>query len=246
MGTRTGIGRPEVMVHTLLATVSVPVIVLAGCGASSVIAPPLMEPTKTAEAFEGVQCSAIRPPTEPDLMAWDSGSRLNLAALQNKGAVGVRYKADGCNVELEVLNCVGEGDYEFSPYAATETKIAKSARDLFVELPLGAAKLGGKVGGGRALRTDYMLAGLLALPVMRAYPAGKLSGDCDRATHVVGKLYLGGFAMAAGDTEKLGAEVSLFGIGAGGSLDRSAERISSEGSPDVGLPRFRGLLRYAD
>lgn len=207
---------------------------LVACGTSSVTAPELLEATKTGEAFEGQQCSAIRPPTEPDLMAWDAGSRANLKSLQEQGVVGVRYKAEGCNVELEVLNCVG-GDTKlnFSAYAATETKTAKSQRDLFAELPIGAARLGGKVGGGRALRTDYMLAGVLSTPVMKAFPADKLVGDCDRATHVVSKVYLGGFAMASGQSEVLSASASLFGIGAGGSQDRTAERLATEGSAEA-------------
>lgn len=205
-----------------------------GCGPSIATAPPLLEPTKTKDAFEGVQCSAIRPPTEPDLMGWDSGSRLNLKQLQESGVVGVHYKAKGCNVELEVLNCVGKGaEYRFSAYSATETKMARSQRDLFTDLPIGAARLGGKVGGGRALRTDYMLAGVLAMPVMKAFPASKLEGDCDRATHVVSKLYLGGFAMASGESQSLEARASIFGIGAGGSQDRTAERLATEGSAEA-------------
>lgn len=205
-----------------------------GCGHSSATAPALLEPTKTKDAFEGVQCSAIRPPTEPDLMGWDSGSRLNLKQLQESGVVGVRYKAEGCNVELEVLNCVGKGaEYRFSAYSASETKVAKSQRDLFADLPIGAARLGGKVGGGRALRTDYMLAGVLAMPVMKAFPASQLEGDCDRATHVVSKLYLGGFAMASGESESLEARASIFGAGAGGSQDRTAERLATEGSAEA-------------
>jgi formylglycine-generating enzyme required for sulfatase activity len=207
------------------------------CGLSSVTAPDLMEADGVASAF-GVKpgdpvCDAVRPQTEPDLMGWDSGSRSNLKALQEQGVVGVRYKAVGCNVELEVLQCVGKGvEYGFSPYSATESKTAKSQRDLFAELPIGAAKLGGKVGGGRALRTDYMLAGVLKTPVMKAFPSEKLEGDCDRATHVVSTVYMGGFAMASGQSETLAAEASIFGVGVGGSQDRTAERLASEGNPE--------------
>jgi hypothetical protein len=176
----------------------------------------------------------VRPQTEPDLMGWDSGSRAKLKSLQEQGVVGVRYKAVGCNVELEVLQCVGKGvEYAFSPYSANETKTAKSERDLFAELPIGAAKLGGKVGGGRALRTDYMLAGVLNIPVMKSFPPDKLEGQCDQATHVVSSLYLGGFAMVSGQTEKLEAEASFFGVGVGASQDRVADRVANEGNADA-------------
>jgi hypothetical protein len=190
----------------------------------------LLEPTKTGEAFDGIQCSSVRPQTEPDLMAWDAGSRANLKMLHEQGVVAVRYRAEGCNVELEVLDCVGEGKYEFSAYSATESKVAKSAQELFVELPIGAARLAGKLGGGRALRTDYMLSGILRIPVMQAFSPVSLKGTCDRATHVVGKLYVGGFAMATGESEEIAAGVSVFGVGAGADRTRSAERLAEEGN----------------
>jgi formylglycine-generating enzyme required for sulfatase activity len=206
----------------------------SGCGASSAVAPDLLESTGTKDAFGGVNCSAFRPPTEPDLMAWDSGQRARLKQLGERGVVGVRYKAQGCNVELEVLDCVGNGAaYEFSAYSATETKVARSERDLYAEMPIGAARFGGKVGGGKALRTDYMLAGVLSAPPMKSYPAEKLQGDCERATHVVSQVYLGGFAMASGESEKLAAEASLFGGGAGAAQNRTAERVAKEGEPEA-------------
>lgn len=163
-------------------------------------------------------------------MAWDSGSRANLKALHEQGVVAVRYRAEGCNVELEVLDCVGEGQYELSPYSASETKIARTAQELYAELPIGAARLGGRVGGGRALRTDYMLVGVLRIPVMKSFPAEKLKGSCARATHVVGKIYVGGFAMASGQSERLGTAATFFGAGVEGSSDRSAERLAKEGN----------------
>ncbi len=212
-----------------LAGAAIAALALTACGGPGALAPDLLEPAKPGEAFDGQQCSAVRPPTEPDLMAWDAGSRLNLKSQGEQGVVAVRYEAKGCNVELEVLNCVGEGNYRFSPYKANESKLAKSSRDLYTELPLGAARLGGKVGGGRALRADYMLAGILSLPPMQSFDPASLTGDCERATHVVGRLYLGGFAMASGLSEELSSGASVFSAGAGGNQQRSAERLSEEG-----------------
>src|SRR5258706_4256650 len=92
---------------------------------------PLLKPMETGEAFEGVQCSAVRPQTEPDLMAWDPGSRANLNRLRHRGVVAVRYEAKGCNVELELLsNCIGPtGKYEFAPYSANEKQVAHNASE---------------------------------------------------------------------------------------------------------------------
>jgi len=204
----------------------------AACGPGAPLRPDLPKGTSTGEAFEGgVKCSAVRPPTEPDLMGWDPGSRANLSMLRSQGVVAVRYRAEGCNVELEVLsNCIGTGKYSYSPYAATDTKIAHNAQELYAELPIGAARLGGKLRGGRALRTDYTLVGMQALPVGSAYAASDLRGpDCERATHVVSRMYLGGFAMVAGETSAIEAAVSVFGAKAGGAQAQSAEHVAREG-----------------
>lgn len=211
-------------------------ISLGGCGGGTNSGPGLLDPTRTGEAFSGpgvVQCESIRPQSEPDLMAWDAGSRAKLKQLHEQGVVAVRYRAEGCNVELEVLNCVGQEQYEFSAYSANETKLARSERDLYAELPIGAARFGGKVGAGRGLRTDYKLSGIKRLRAMRTYPESKLTGDCDRATHVVNTLYIGGFAMAAGQSESLAAGASVFGVGAGGSQTQSAQRLVEEGSAEA-------------
>lgn len=122
------------------------------------------------EAFGGVQCSAVRPQTEPDVMAWDPGSRLALKDLSDQGVVAVRYEATGCDVRLELLtNRIGEGSYEYKPYAATQSKLARNAQELFTELPLGAASLAGKLKSGRALRTNYMLVGARSIPAGAAH-----------------------------------------------------------------------------
>lgn len=218
------------------ASVSCSLLLLGAAGCTgSATSPPLLAPTSTGEAFGAQECSALRPPTEPDLMAWDAGSRANLKTLAERGVVAVRYAAEGCNVELEVLNCTGEETYAFSPYAATDTKIAKSTGDLRAELPVGAARLGGSVGGGRALRTDYMLAGVLSMPSLEAYPMAKLRGSgCERATHVVAKVYVGGFAMAAGESERISGSASLFSVGgAEASEERGVERLASEGRAEA-------------
>src|SRR5687767_8284935 len=145
---------------SLRPSLALSLLALAGvaCGGSAT-SPGLLDPPTTGQAFGSEGCSAVRPPTEPDLMGWDSGSRANLKAMREQGVVAVRYRSVGCNVELEVLNCTGDGAYEFSAYSATDTKVSKSTRDLYADLPIGAARLGSKVGGGRAVRTDYMLTG---------------------------------------------------------------------------------------
>jgi len=161
-------------------------------------------------------------------MAWDPPSRLNLARLRAKGAVAVRYHAVGCNVEFELLsNCVGAGNYEYTPYSANEHKTAHNANELYAQLPIGAARLTGKLSGSRGLRTDYMLVGQYALPPETMPRKGDLRGaDCDRATHVVSSVYVGGFALVTGEARTLDDAATVFGAGAESRLSASAERLA--------------------
>ncbi len=196
---------------------------------------PVAQGTEEAFGMAGVKCSAVRPPTEPDLMGWDSGSRANLSMLRQQGVVAVRYVAKGCNVELELLaNCIGKGEYKYSPYAATDTKIAHNNQELFAELPIGAAHLGGKLKGGRALRTDYTLVGMQALPVGPAFSSSDLRGQgCDRATHVVSRVYVGGFAMMAGESSVIDASVNVFSAGMRAGQESAAEHVAREGAAEA-------------
>jgi outer membrane protein OmpA-like peptidoglycan-associated protein len=196
----------------------------------------LKSPTTTAEAFGGTPCSAVRPQTEPDLMAWDPGSRSNLNRLRGAGVVAVRYEAVGCNVKLELLShCIGTtSKYQFSPYSAQQRKVAHNESELFAELPIGAASLGAGVKGGRALRTDYILAGQYALPPDATFRAADLKGtDCARATHVVSAIYVGAFVMGAGESRQMDGKSSLFGLTAGGRSGAEVEVLSTEGDAEA-------------
>jgi hypothetical protein len=189
----------------------------------------------TGEAFGGVQCSAVRPQTEPDLMAWDSGSRATLKSIEDQGVAVVHYEAEGCNVSLHVLpNCVAKGSYSFSAYSATETKMARNANELFAELPVGAAKLSTQLKGTRAIRTDYMMAGVESLKIGSTFKREELVGDCADATHVVSKIYVGGFALAAGETRDLEGGASVFvapavSAGGGAKSESAVEHLQHEG-----------------
>jgi hypothetical protein len=211
----------------------------AGLVALGACAPPVnpagdpLKATKTGEAFDGVQCSAVRPQTEPDLMAWDPGSRANLNQLRHQGVVAVRYEAKGCNVELELLShCIGTAaKYEFSPYSANEHKVAHNASELFAQLPVGAARLSGSLKGNRALRTDYMLAGQYVLPAGATFRSADLRGaDCARATHVVSAVYVGAFAMGAGESRAMEGSATLLSAGANARSAADVEVLDDEGN----------------
>jgi hypothetical protein len=211
------------------------------------------------------QCGDVQLPTEPDLMAWSSAARANLASMHEEGAIAVRYHLDGCEPELTVLpNCIGPHDphYEYKPYSATDKKIARTVQELFAELPLGAASLRSKLGRDRAVRTDYTLVGLLMLPPASSWQRGDLVGTgCKEATHVVARIYLGGFALASGNAIEVEAAASFFSIGNAGASHSSerievrtegdehaciAARTSGEGQRMCNVPLRIGLIPLED
>lgn len=133
--------RPSVSLLVLASSTAL-VAVACGGGPAAVVAG---EPTTVKEAF-GVKCDAFQAQTAPDLMAWDAAARANLSRLRDKGIVAVRYEKRGCDVVLELLpSCKGSGSYKYTPYSATESKVASNENELFAALPLGASSFAGRV-----------------------------------------------------------------------------------------------------
>jgi formylglycine-generating enzyme required for sulfatase activity len=179
-----------------------------------------LQPKSPADAEEGastgapvanVNCSAVHASIEPDLVGLEASERAMLDTRREGGVAVVRYRGRGCDVQLDVLpSCVAAGEYVFSPYSATESRIARTASEVYDHFPLAASRLSGRVTDDRGLRVDVMLAGVVAIKTPTIYRPEQLTGDCRGATHVVSKIYLGGFAMAAGSARALEARASLF------------------------------------
>jgi len=147
-----------------------------------------------------------------DLVA-DASVRTAIGDSRRRGPVVVRHKVDGCKAELEVLpRCKAAGYYGYRQYSATESKLIHNRQELLTELPVGASKVAGKLAGGKALRADLVLVGTLSSPADARWHKQDLTGDgCKGATHVVSKIYLGGFAMAVGNAEALERNATIFG-----------------------------------
>jgi TPR repeat protein len=199
------------------------------CSPPNVAGPALAAPN-APDAFGTGKCDASQPLREPDLMAWDSTSRAALAAVRRQGIAVVHYEANGCDAHLELLSsCIAKGKYDFVPYWESRSKLVENQADLYSKLPIGAATLSGELSGNRSLRTDYMLAGLVQTQIGSNFRIEDLVGDCARATHLVTRIYLGGFAMAAGDKRSIEATISLFSAGAGGSTAASLRQLDQAG-----------------
>ncbi len=194
-----------------------------------------------APSFDGLKlednplgdgCTPGEAPREPDLMRWRPDGRAQLALLRAQGIVAVVYKPNGCDLDLEVLpSCIGKGQYTFAPYSSEDARTSRSESELKANLPVGGGiALGGYFQKGEAIRTDLQLAGLVALPAGKLYSRDDLEGlDCDRATHVVARIYLGGFSIVAGKAQEIEGGASFFGAELSARGAQSVERVRTEG-----------------
>ena len=204
---------------------------MAACARTPGGPPSEPKPPTAGEQATAVKCAATGPVMELPTVALDPGSRRELAAELEAGVVAVRFRAEGCKMELELLpHCVGTPKYEYQPFwsAKTNTEIVHDAQELAFKLPLGAEKLGGMLGGDRVLRTDSLVVGVAAVP--DGAQVRFVGPDCERATHAVRKFYLGGFAMVRGASRLLEGGTSVFRTG-DASQTNEVERVAQEGDP---------------
>jgi hypothetical protein len=242
--------RTSIPVFAVLVSVSA----LAGCApgplaaapseASALHAPAPVVPDPRASApavpappreasIDKSRCSGVRKPSEPDTVTLDPSARAKLNRLRTMGAVAVRYEGEGCDAELHVLpSCIAPSQkYTYSAYAATSRKMARDTSELLRTLPLGAQSLAGWVSGDRAVRADFVLAGQYALaPDAVPRPQDLLGPDCARATHVVAAVYVGAFAMVAGDTALLERRATVLDLG---STAPELQTLAAEGSAEA-------------
>jgi hypothetical protein len=80
-----------------------------------------------------------------------------------------------------------------------------------------------------------MMAGVESLRIGSTFRREDLVGDCSDATHVVSKIYVGGFGLAAGETRDLEGGASVFvvpavSVGGGAKSESAIEHLQHEGS----------------
>jgi hypothetical protein len=192
--------------------------------AATARAPELDRPGET-------KCGVKKSQSEPLVVEWPSAARAKLEALSRTGVVAVRYQ--GC--EMEVLaSCNAPGKYGYTAITPKHDHVAiKNEDDLYANIPLGAARLEGKLESAGELDVDMAIVGRFASDraVVRA---DELQGpDCAKATHVVSALEVGAFDFYAGAGTSVGAGASALGAGGGGSAKASKELLNSDGRMSV-------------
>lgn len=196
---------------------------LAACTpnlAATARAPELDRPGET-------KCGVKKSQSEPLVVEWPSAARAKLEALSRTGVVAVRYQ--GC--EMEVLaSCNAPGKYGYTAITPKHDHVAiKNEDDLYAAIPLGAARLEGKLESAGELDVDMAIVGRYASDraVVRA---DELQGpDCSKATHVVSALEVGAFDFYAGAGASVSGSAGGLGVGGGAGAKASKELLNSDG-----------------
>jgi hypothetical protein len=165
-------------------------------------------------------------PTAPLVVEWSGAARGQLETLRAKHLVAVHYS--GC--ELEVLPaCEVRGGYSYVPVTPKHERLVVHDEDeLYANIPLHAAALEGKLKSAGQLNVKMTVVGRFESPDA-AVSREALSGDCDRATHVITGLTTGAFSFFAGRDDEAGGGVTIGGLGGGASAKNSIEVLNKDG-----------------
>jgi hypothetical protein len=166
----------------------------------------------------------------PILTEWPASEKSNLELLLKNGAVAVEFT--GCAMRL-LPQCRPGGRYVFERTTLASDSIdIKSTDELFAKLPLGAASLEGELKRSGKLVVKTHVSGQARLQGVTPEQVSA-SGDCARATHLLGGLSVGAFSLLSGGEVSGEASASIAKLGeAGGKAQRSAELVRSAGDAD--------------
>jgi hypothetical protein len=166
----------------------------------------------------------------PLLTEWPASEKSNLEVLLRGGAVAVEFT--GCAMKL-LPQCRPGGRYTFERTTLNSDSIdIKSSDELFAKLPLGAVSLEGELKRTGRLQVKTWVSGQARLEGVSPDQVSG-SGDCARATHLLGGLTVGAFSLNAGGELSGGASADVVRLGeAGGKASRSSEQLRSAGDPD--------------
>ncbi len=176
------------------------------------------------------KCGVAKSQQRPLIVEWPSADRQELESKVHEGIVVVRYQ--GC--EMDVLErCSVPAKYGYRGTTIAQDKVVvKDEDDLYANLPVGAAKLEGKLERSGQLTVNMDLVGRYEAekPTVRA---DELQGECTGATHFVYGLAVGAFDFYAGGEAQVGASAGVGGIGAGGHSQADRETLTKNGEPDA-------------
>jgi hypothetical protein len=212
----------------ILAGAWVAATTVAACGggnaASQLAKAPEYQPR------DQTKCGVEKSQARPLIVEWPSADRQELEGKVRQGVVAVRYH--GC--EMDVLErCSVPVKYGYLGTTRAQDKVVmKDEDDLYANLPVGAARLEGKLQRSGQLTVDMNLVGRYEAQKV-SVGADELQGDCAGATHFIYGVSVGAFDFYAGADASVAGGVGVGGVGAGGSSQTTRETLTKNGDPDA-------------
>lgn len=206
-------------------------VCLTGCGGCALLEGVGPDATQRADTDAEGNCTLTAIPTSPSLAGLGGDERKALKAAVDRGIAVVRYEGDGCDVRFEVLGeCRALGRYVYDGDAERGRTIARDRTELLQLLPLATA---GDV-SKNAIRVDWHRVGRWRAPPAMRLDRGALKGKgCDRATHVVAEVSVGGYAIQRGTAKSVDAASSAF------AKDAKAKKIGDPSACAVAARKKR-------
>lgn len=201
-------------------------LLLVSCGSpADALVGPLDDPYAATQS----RCSVKNSPGNPLIVEWPAADRGSLEMRLRRGLVVVRY--EGC--QLEVLrHCKVPGvEYDYGGFTRkAETVRMRNADELYANLPVGAAKLEGRLERAKALEVSMTMVGMFE--AQRDLVAREqLRGECDTATHVIAGVQVGAYAFFADGQAAISGEAGLAkGPRVGAGTEAQRELIEQDGS----------------
>lgn len=199
-------------------------LLLSGCGGNNA-ASALAKPPEFAPEGQ-TKCSVVKSHDKPLVVEWPSADRGELEARAQRGLVAVHYS--GC--EMQVLHrCMIDAKYTYHGLTRKRDHVSiKNADDLYTHIPLGAARLEGKLKTSGELDVETTLVGRWESerPVLRV---NELQGECKDATHFISALTVGAFTFSAAADAAVGASATVLGAGGGANSSSKREMLNADG-----------------
>ncbi len=178
---------------------------------------------------DATKCHVKASQTKPLVVEWPGEDRAALETQARKGLIVVRY--DGC--EMEVLSrCTAPAQYQYAannPQKSTES--IRNDDELYAAVPIGAAKLEGKLQQFGELNVKMTMVGRWEASKAEVRKSELQGAGCEKATHVITAMTVGAFTFYAGAASEDSGGASVAGVGAGAKASRGHEELSEAGDP---------------
>lgn len=210
-----------------------PIVLCAIAGCPKPAPRPGPQPPAFDAGPQQTKCAVVKSGSEPLIVEWPSAERTKLESFAGKGLVAIRQ--EGCAVKV-LARCPLGGRYAYTPTTTKRDLVTVTSEDeLYANLPVGAAKLEGKLASSGQLNVSMTIVGRFdADRAVVTKPTGV--PECEGATHYVTGFTSGAFRFYSGSTAAIAAGAAAFGAGVGGKTEGSSETLTADGD-DVACTR---------